>query len=229
LYYLQSRYYDPEVGRFLNADAYTSTGQGILGNNMFAYCGNNPIMRSDPNGEFYAPIRPGKQFFACEVTHTREVRERYFVYTTYEGLWYEQLYEYVFNDDPSRVLKSDHFSFYKGQLVVRGEYPLNRSGSFGIMFLDKDETNTETVQHEWGHFRQLCLMGLSNYSLSVALPSALSDPYNPDYYSNPWERTADYLGGVNRSSGYKEGSFAWGMLQFLIGPISVPLYYIFEK
>lgn len=53
LYYLQSRYYNPEIGRFLNADAYTSTGQGILRNNMFAYCGNNPANRSDPTGLFW--------------------------------------------------------------------------------------------------------------------------------------------------------------------------------
>ena len=38
------------MGRFLNADAYTSTGQGILGNNMFAYCGGNPIVYSDDTG-----------------------------------------------------------------------------------------------------------------------------------------------------------------------------------
>jgi len=50
LYYLQSRYYDPEMGRFLNADVYTSTGQGLLGSNMFAYCGNNPVMRFDVCG-----------------------------------------------------------------------------------------------------------------------------------------------------------------------------------
>ena len=50
-YYLQSRYYDPVVGRFLNADAYVSTGQGILGNNMFAYCNNNPVMCCDAKGE----------------------------------------------------------------------------------------------------------------------------------------------------------------------------------
>ena len=44
LYYLQSRYYNPEVGRFLNADAFAATGQGILGNNMLSYCQNNPII-----------------------------------------------------------------------------------------------------------------------------------------------------------------------------------------
>ena len=49
-YYLQSRYYNPEVGRLINADAYISTGQGILGNNMFAYCLNNPIMFADSTG-----------------------------------------------------------------------------------------------------------------------------------------------------------------------------------
>ena len=50
LYYLQSRYYDPEIGRFINADAYAATGQGLTGNNMFAYCGNNPVMGYDPTG-----------------------------------------------------------------------------------------------------------------------------------------------------------------------------------
>ena len=50
-YYLQSRYYDSEMGRFLNADALMSTGQGILGNNMFAYCGNNPENTSDFTGD----------------------------------------------------------------------------------------------------------------------------------------------------------------------------------
>ena len=38
------------MGRFISADAYTSTGQGVLGNNMFSYCGNNPIIYFDPSG-----------------------------------------------------------------------------------------------------------------------------------------------------------------------------------
>ena len=53
LYYLNSRYYDPYVGRFLNADGYVSTGQDITGYNMFAYCGNNPVNRVDSTGEFW--------------------------------------------------------------------------------------------------------------------------------------------------------------------------------
>ena len=50
LYYLQSRYYSPGLGRFINADAFTSTGQGLLGNNMFAYCRNHPTIRTDTGG-----------------------------------------------------------------------------------------------------------------------------------------------------------------------------------
>ena len=52
LYYLQSRYYDPVIGRFLNADVYCDTGTGTpLSTNMFAYCENNPVMRYDFTGE----------------------------------------------------------------------------------------------------------------------------------------------------------------------------------
>ena len=50
LYYLQSRYYNPATGRFLNADGYVSTGTGLLGYNMYAYCDNNPVMYVDPMG-----------------------------------------------------------------------------------------------------------------------------------------------------------------------------------
>ena len=52
-YYLQSRYYDPAISRFINADEYASTGQGFIGTNMFTYCNNNPVMFSDPSGNLF--------------------------------------------------------------------------------------------------------------------------------------------------------------------------------
>ena len=61
LYYLRSRYYDPEIGRFINADdteqlkvpseAMSGLSNEVLTINLFAYCGNNPVMRIDPNGQ----------------------------------------------------------------------------------------------------------------------------------------------------------------------------------
>ncbi|MEG0773891.1 DNRLRE domain-containing protein [Clostridium sp.] len=50
LYYLQSRYYNPEWGRFINADAIAGSLGELLGHNIFAYTKNNPIMAKDPSG-----------------------------------------------------------------------------------------------------------------------------------------------------------------------------------
>ena len=140
--------------------------------------------------------------------------------------------EFIFNTDEQTVLDAELFAFYKGQLVIRQDWAFTngRSGSFLIMFLNKDVTDINVVKHEWGHFAQLKLMGPINYALTVAIPSVTSDPYDPYYYSNPWERTADWLGGVKWDEcEYREGSLMWGLSQFVLGPVSVPLFYIFGK
>ena len=60
LYYLLSRYYDPAIGRFVNADSFATTdANGFLSCNMFAYCENNPVNRSDVTGELFAEIAAG--------------------------------------------------------------------------------------------------------------------------------------------------------------------------
>ena len=58
LYYLQSRYYNPEWGRFLNADdpGYLGANGDLISYNLFTYCGNNPITRVDSAGDFWNTI-----------------------------------------------------------------------------------------------------------------------------------------------------------------------------
>ena len=56
-YYLKSRYYDPAICRWISAEPNVYVGrfdysEGIAGYNVFAYCANNPINYSDPNGEY---------------------------------------------------------------------------------------------------------------------------------------------------------------------------------
>ena len=52
-YYLQSRYYDPEIGRYLNADSVIAgVGGSVQGYNLFAYCFNNPVNMSDSSGHW---------------------------------------------------------------------------------------------------------------------------------------------------------------------------------
>ena len=56
LYYLQSRYYNPTWGRFINSDVVMGINSDIGTYNLFSYCGNNPVNRYD-NG--------GKSWFTC--------------------------------------------------------------------------------------------------------------------------------------------------------------------
>lgn len=44
-YYLRARYYNPVAGRFMQEDVYQ--GDGL---NLYAYCGNNPVVYDDPSG-----------------------------------------------------------------------------------------------------------------------------------------------------------------------------------
>ena len=54
LYYLISRYYDPETCRFISADSIEYLDPETLGGlNLYAYCCNNPVMNVDPTGEAF--------------------------------------------------------------------------------------------------------------------------------------------------------------------------------
>ena len=51
MYYLNSRYYNPEWCRFINADGIINANQDIYSLNMYSYTCNNPIVRIDPKGK----------------------------------------------------------------------------------------------------------------------------------------------------------------------------------
>lgn len=74
-----------------------------------------------------------------------------------------------------------------------------RSGSFGAIFLtrsaDKDPHPEDIVRHEYGHTKQLQELGIVKYAIDIGIPSAL-EIGGGDYYSRPWEITADIYGGV---------------------------------
>ena len=76
------------------------------------------------------------------------------------------------------------------------------------------------------------LFGLA-YWFNIAIPSMIYFEFGSnsdiDYYSTPWERTADWLGGIkdNRGAGYKKHSLTWAIVENLLGPIVIPFYFWF--
>ncbi len=77
LYYLQSRYYNPEWGRFISpdhTDVLTATPMALTDKNLYAYCDNNPITRADGDGEFWhiiigAAVGVATQYISDVVTN----------------------------------------------------------------------------------------------------------------------------------------------------------------
>jgi hypothetical protein len=127
----------------------------------------------------------------------------------YEAVVPEPIRTDIANFDPNNTseivaLDSNVFSMYKGSLVIRHSIPNTTScGIFRIIFLNKSEISKkqesiETVKHEYGHNVQEGFLGTGVYIMDIAVPSLLSAnvPYN-DYYSLPWERSADMFGGAN--------------------------------
>lgn len=104
------------------------------------------------------------------------------------------------NETDRAIIASNYFSCYKGVTVLKTAF--KSSFSFGFIGLSKKHQDINTIKHEYGHRLQLEKMGFFRYLFRVACPSVTINilarmkklPY--DYYSYPWEKEADELGGV---------------------------------
>ena len=63
LYYLQTRYYDPTTGRFINADdtAFIGSSGTAIGDNIYTYCENDPVNNVDYTGQWYHSLKQFKR------------------------------------------------------------------------------------------------------------------------------------------------------------------------
>ena len=159
---------------------------------MFAYCGNNPVIRIDPTGEKFTD----------------------WLEETWNGIcgFFVDAYEYVTTSDEEVAranLINDGFTFYKGTPVFSAEWLEWGAASFGIIVIGSknlyDAEFNNTLNHEYGHAVHMAMIGPMDYFATTAIPSLIfAGLSNTDifpskyYYDLPWERTADYLGGVER-------------------------------
>jgi RHS repeat-associated protein len=115
------------------------------------------------------------------------------------------------NENEEATLKSNYFSAYKGQLVIRVPF-IGDSMSWGIMFLGKNlsEEDVDVVEHEWGHFKQMKELGFLVYSVGIGVPSLTSATISKitgnydGYFNQKWEISADIRGGAVRSEHTQE-------------------------
>ena len=207
LYYLQSRYYEPELGRFINADSQiVGIGGEVLGYNMFAYCMNNPVNMSDDSGNWPKWITD-----ACNWVKNNVIKPvKQFV----EDIKTDIKNYDVQNSNVNTVYNSNYFSSYKGTLVIRHSSEVLTSwASSNTIILNRNLNNSSQnnkvnlLNHEYGHILQEQEMGKLKYTAAVFLPSVAFnvisrfDPVvNQNYYNLPWEQDADWRGGVKRQN-----------------------------
>ena len=209
-YYLQSRYYDPTTRRFLNADGIIGANQDAICYNLFAYCSNNPIMFTDASGNRVnmALFNKSKIRKSAKSAVPLQTSPQLPPLQQFGAELYQDVVNFnINNNSEEKVIESNWVSAYKGKVVIRHPIKGLSSMSLGVIFLNKNETEYNTVRHEYGHCVQLDEVGMLKYLVFVAGPSVkgywsgLSDSA---YYSQPWEYGADMYGGVDRGEDYYE-------------------------
>ena len=218
LYYLQSRYYDPTIGRFISPDSPEYLDPyNVNGLNLYCYCANNPIMHADPSGHaWYNTLWDWVNTIAGFLNPISTLTAiGSIAVASIGGRWNDVVDDWnngclnPFNQSASVALKSKVLSFYKGSTVVRQNI-LTTCSAFGTIWSNSNDSATD-LMHEYGHSVQERLLGI-NYIWLVVIPSAYYCNFgnyrsitndtlrDKMYYSKIWERTADWLGGVNRNN-----------------------------
>lgn len=208
-YYLQTRYYDPSIRLFINADNYELIGQlsCVLGQlNIYAYANNNPIMLTDESGEsIIGMIAATLLFTPVGGTMAQALTSAY----CYAGMAVASMLDASiradmnaigwnpFNTNAETVMSANKVSFYKGVPVffISG---MGGSMSLGAIFFDKSQ-GLEVLKHERGHNTQLMSMGIGNYLIQIGIPSIWK---NGD--ATPWELSASMLGNSALANGYSK-------------------------
>ena len=195
MYYLQSRYYDPVIGRFISPDTLLPGVSGSLhGYNLYVYCFNNPVMYTDSTGNW--PEWVEQTYHKVRNWFKGKISEIDLIIDEIKNVDKD-------NESEDVVINADYVAYYKGHLVIKTD--LQIGFSFGIIFLSNDPSvQSNEVKHEFGHTEQLDNLGVGAYITEVALPSVTAwvvyklECLPFDYYTSPWESEADKLGSVGR-------------------------------
>ena len=224
MYYLQSRYYDANICRFINADSLVAgVNNSTSGFNLYVYCFNNPIAFTDDSGNW---PKWDKVYDAVKKV-VKTVAEAISKVVNTASDVVNNIQEDIKNFDRDNKIaannySSNYISSYKNVLVVKHNIKFLSSFSiFNIIFLkspgsyepsdlysNHPEFYDEVLYHEYGHYLQQQEMGQVIYFFAIANPSLSYNVflvntkyYTPElYYSMPWEYDANMRVGITSVS-----------------------------
>ena len=172
---------------------------------------DNSMIEMEFKGLRYLQLLPCNDKYTCEILDSSMILKNGYIY------WC----------DCGGVLETD-LDNYAGTMICemcirdRGTPVLKQDISGGSMslcntiFLSRREWDSEIVKHEWGHTVQQSLMGTPKFIMRMGIPSLIGAGLDVDaYFSQPWERSADFFGGANNGP-YREGSDLLAAFYFLI-------------
>ena len=165
LYYLNSRYYDSNTGRFINADG--QLNGALLGNNQYAYCENSPIIRVDFLGNMWQftaidPKSCSKYGSDDSDFYGGYASEQYSTYKTYQircknAALDAKLFGYYFGSVSHSVSNPGYYivpgaesvtdsmatSSFSGTVLMQNSYNLN--GQKGMNYVEKRGWNNTMI------------------------------------------------------------------------------------
>ena len=124
MYYLQTRYYDPTTGRFINADNIIFIGSSgtAIGDNIFTYCENDPVNRSDAEGTCYFDFKDNIKHFNSEyrLDFYKDWRKKERKYNRKFAVNYARKWAYLRNNQYPWFIRGDCTNFVSQCLHVGG-------------------------------------------------------------------------------------------------------------
>ncbi len=131
-----------------------------------------------------------------------------------------------FNLDATKAVNSQKVSFYRGMPVIRFSSDFLSSFQVGGIIFFEHGSSKKSLKHESGHGIQEAILGVPRYLIHIALPSVIANligrnnnKVNNFYYNFPWEHTADWFGGVERTNGADKhlgGSLEFSIIYFIL-------------
>ncbi len=198
LYYLQSRYYDPEIGRFINADGCINANGDLVGYNMYAYCSNNPVMFIDPTGESWVVALIIGVIVLETLTFTIPNKSQHYARNSHNITPNEDELDSIVSGihpdweaAPDKANKFHKFTTgTQGEEAVYNTKYMSKNGKYEVIICyDSEMVPTPYVVTD------PCNVGTYNYAPGSGLPHALFDVFPYIFYGNtesditdPWER-----------------------------------------